>query len=444
MSILRAIVRAASLTLVLTTLGALRPTAALAQPSAVADTLRLGTLQTDAIRRDPRGRELALLAAQSSLRLRSIGAELLPTLGVNGQAQYQSDVARIPITLPGITVPTPPHDTYDAHVEARQRIFDPTLGGRRGVERAQLAESEARVRSSLYTLRQNVNDAYFTALQLQSQQAEVATGITDLEAQLHVAADRVKHGTALPSEAAIIEAELLRRRQSVAEISANRDAALAVLSDLTGREASTASALAVPDLADEVAQARSSLPSLRARPEYEQFARTRDVLAQQQRAASAGDMPRVSAFGRAGYGRPGLNPLARDFDSYWLTGVQLEWTPWSWGTTGRDRQVLSLQQQIVASEEAAFTESVRRNVIRDLATIDRLALALGEDDAIIALREQVLHEARLRFGEGVITSAEYVDRQTDVTAARISRASHRVELSQARARFLTSLGLGVR
>ena len=41
-------------------------------------------------------------------------------------------------------MPTPPHDTYDAHVKARQRIFDPTLGGRRGVERAQLAESEAR------------------------------------------------------------------------------------------------------------------------------------------------------------------------------------------------------------------------------------------------------------------------------------------------------------
>jgi outer membrane protein TolC len=417
---------------------------AVEQPAAEADTLRLDVLQQDALRRDPRGRELELLAAQSALRLRSIDAENLPSLGVNGQAQHQSDVATIPIALPGLTVPTPPRDTYDARLDARQRLFDPAVAGRRAVERAQLAESEARVRSALFALRQNVNDAYFTALALQSQLAEVETGVTDLEAQLRVAADRVKHGTALPSEAAIIEAELLRRRQSLDELSANRDASLAVLSDLTGRSISSTAALAIPDLSGEVARARSSLEGLRSRPEYEQFARTRDLLAKERVSVGARDMPRVSAFGRAGYGRPGLNPLARDPDSYWLAGVQLEWTPWTWGTTRRDREVLSLQQQIVEHEEAAFTESIGRSVVRDLATIDRLERALGEDDRIIALREQVLGEARVRFGEAVITSAEYVDRQTDVTAARVAHASHRVELALARARFLTSLGLEVR
>jgi hypothetical protein len=36
-----------------------------------------------------------------------------------------------------------------------------------------------------------------------------------------------------------------------------------------------------------------------------------------------------------------------------------------------------------------------------------------------------------------------VDRETDVLAARVLRASHRVELAQARARFLTTLGLDI-
>jgi outer membrane protein TolC len=121
----------------------------------------------------------------------------------------------------------------------------------------------------------------------------------------------------------------------------------------------------------------------------------------------------------------------------------VEWTPWNWGATRRDREVLALEQEVVATEEAAFTESIRRGVARDLASIDRLERSLGEDDAIIALREQVLGETRLRFGEGVITSAEYVDRETDVLAARLARASHRVELAQARARFLTTIGAEV-
>ena len=423
--------------------------AAMTASSAVAkaqtkDSLRLGALHADALRRDPRMRELDLLSAQSSLRVKSIDAERLPMLSVNGQAQYQSTVASIPIMLPGVTVPTPPHDTYDASAAIRQRLFDPALNGRKDVERAQLAESQARVRSSVFALQQNVNDAYFSVLSLLAQRAEILTVVADLEAQHRVASARVKEGAALPSEARILEAEILRRRQSVDELVTNADAALAVLADLAGRELSVGQPMTLPELGSEVTAARARLNTLRERPEYQQFSLTREVLGRQQAAVSARDLPRVSAFGRAGYGRPGLNPLASEFDSYWLAGVQLEWTPWSWGTTRRDRQVLTLQQEIVESEEAAFSESVRRAVVRDLATIDRLEKSAGDDDAIVTLREQVLREARARFGEGVITSAEYVDRQTDVLAARLTRSAHRVELAQARARFLTTLGLEVR
>ena len=423
------------------------PRAARAQDGAPArDTLRLGALQADAVRRDPRARQLELLATQSSLRERSLAAERLPTVDASAMGQYQSNVPAIPFRVPGVSVPLPPHDSYDAHVGARERLYDPSLAPRRELERARLAESQARVRSSLFTLRQNVADAYFGALLLQARRAELEAGIADLEAQLRVARDRVRAGSALPSEAATLEAELLRRRQSVAELAADRDAALVVLSDLTGRTVAPTDALALPDLAADVARARAALGGevpLRARPEYEQFARSRAVLERQRASVAAQERPRVSAFGRAGYGRPGLNPLAREFDEYWLAGVQVEWTPWSWGTTGREREELAIQQQIVATEEAAFTEGVRRGVATDLATVDRLERSLASDDEIVALREQVLREARLRFGEGVVTSAEYVDRETDVLSARLARASHRVELAQARAHFLTLVGVEV-
>ena len=415
------------------------------QRAPAAESLDLGALQAEAVARDPRARERDLLAAQSALRQRSIAADRLPTLGVNAQGQYQSDVITLPFTLPGgVAIPTPPHTTYDAHLDARESLFDPTLGGRRAVERAQLAQSEAQLQTSLYTLRENVNDAFFTALAMQAQSGETETALLDLEAQLGVAAARVRQGAALPGDSAILAAELLRRRQTLAELAANRDAALQVLGALTGHAIDSTDALTLPDLAPAVARARASSGSTSGRPEYEQFARSRAVLAAQRASAAARDLPRVSAFGRAGYGRPGLNPLAQDFNSYWLAGVLVEWAPWNWGTTGRDREVLALQQQAVSSEEDAFRDAIERGVVHDLATIDRLERALGEDETIIALREQVLHETQLRFGEGVITSAEYVDRQTDLLAARLARASHRVELAQARAHYLTTIGVEVR
>lgn len=408
------------------------------------DTVRISELHSAAVRRDPRGEQSQLLASQSRLRLGNLAAERMPVLSVNGQAQYQSAVASIPFALPGVALPSPHRDTYDANVGARQKLFDPALAGRRNVERAQLAESQARVQSSLFALRQNVNDAYFMALDLQSRRREVEVVITDLEAQHVVASARVKEGAALPSEARILEAELLRRRQSLAALTSEKNAALAVLSDLTGITIIEGTPLHTPDLAETVGSARAALDQMRSRPEFEQFALAREVLGRQRSVVSARDLPRLVAFGRGGYGRPGLNPLAGEFDTYWLLGLQLEWNPWSWGATRRDREVLSLQQQIVEREESAFAAAIRRSVVRDLAAIDRLEVALEEDQAIIDLREAVLREARSRYREGVITSAEYIDRQTDVLAARLALSSDRVELAQARARFLTTLGLEVR
>jgi outer membrane protein TolC len=416
--------------------------AANAQTSA--DSLRLPALHAAATATDPRAAQMELLAAQSALRLRNINSDLMPSLSVDGLAQYQSDVSRIGITVPGINIPTPAKDTYDAKLSAQQRIYDPTISPRRAVERAQVAESQARVRTALYTLLDLVNSAFYTALRSQTQIAETETSIADLEAQLVVADARVKENSALPSEANILRAELLKRRQAVAEQQASRRAAIAVLSDLTGKPIDLNSPLAPPDLASETIEARKTVASLRARPEYEQFARSREVLQQTERAQSAQDLPRLSAFGRLGYGRPGLNALSNTFDSYWLGGLQVQWTPWTWGTTARDRQITALQRQIVTTEERAFTAQIDRAIEQDVATIDRLESTLAEDDQIIALRENILSETRARFAEAVITSADYVDRETDVLSARISRALHRVELSQARAHLLTTLGVEVR
>src|SRR4051812_47380352 len=77
------------------------------------DSLRLSTLHTEALRLDPRQRQVALQARATELRLAKIDAERRPMLAIDAQSQYQSAVTKIPVAVPGVTVPTPPHDTYD-------------------------------------------------------------------------------------------------------------------------------------------------------------------------------------------------------------------------------------------------------------------------------------------------------------------------------------------
>ena len=421
-------------------LAATIPFAPLPAQAQAGDTLHLAALQRAARARDPRSAQAQLLTEQSRLRLENLRAERLPTLGVNGQAQHQSDVTSVP--FPGAVLPF--KDTYDASLAARVRLFDPSRGPRENAERAQLAESGARVDAALYAQRQVVNDAFFTALLLDGQRQVLAAGLTDLELQLKLARERVAIGVSLAGESAMLEAELLRRRQSLDEIESGRRVALAVLGDLTGRTMTGTEALAIEESAAAVTAARGAIDSLRQRPEYAQFTRSRELVDARRAAVAAQEQPRVSAFGRTGYGRPGLNQLAREFDSYWLAGVQVEWAPFDWGTVRREREALTLQREVIASEERAFADRLRRGTLADLAAVDRLARALDSDSAIIALRERVLQETRLRYQEGVVTVGEFVDRETERNTARLTRVAHIVELAQARARFLTTVGLEVR
>src|SRR5262249_6615859 len=151
---------------------------------------------------------------------------------------------------------------------------------------------------------------------------------------------------------------------------------------------------------------------MRARPEYEQFERERDRAARQADLSDAAARPQLSAYGRVGYGKPGLNFISSEFEPYALGGVQLQWKTWTWGSTGRERDAQKLQQDIVSAEQAAFTARVRRGVENDLAAIDRLQSALATDDRILSLRENIDRVARARLQEGVITAAEYLDRNT--------------------------------
>lgn len=413
-------------------------------PAPSPDSVHLGSLHREALAADPRQRQFGLLAERTDLRLRNLTAERLPAVSAEGEARYQSDVFTAPGGATGAVFPSPPKDTYDAGLALEQPIFEPSIAPRRRLERAALAESEAEVRTALHALRDEVNEAFFSAALLAERGRLIAAATADLEGQLREARVRVREGVALPSDTAAIRATLLQRRQDQAEVEAGRGAALVRLAELIKRPVSGSGSFVVPDLTAETEQARRALAELRVRPEYERFARTRDRLARQREVVAAERWPRVAAFGRAGYGRPGLNPINDSFDSYFVVGMRLRWAPWNWGSTRRERQALALEREIVAAEEAAFTSALARVVQRDLADIDRLDTALALDDQIVALRERVEDETRARFREGVVTASEFLDRSTDALEARLARATHRIEQVRARARLLTTLGLEIR
>ncbi len=408
------------------------------------DTLQLGPLQQSAVAHDPRGRQLALLDSASALRQGAIATDRLPQVSLNGEASWQSDVTSFGGSLPGVSVPVPPKERYQGTVRVEQVIYDGgSVARRRAVESARLAQEQAGVATALYGLRIEVNQAFFSALLLQQQLAEHDALIADLESRLGLVRARVEEGTALPGDSAAVLAELLGARQQRTRMEGQQEAALEVLGRLTGRSIRSTDHLAMPELERMVTAARSDQTRARGRPEFTSFARSRLLLEERSKALNAERLPRITAFGEGGVGRPGLDQFNRSLDDFWMAGLRLRWSPFNWGRTRKEQEALDLQQQVVRTEEAAFADRLDRETRDVLQSIDRLQEVIATDDQIVALRGQVERQALAQLEEGTITATQYLDRRTELLRASLDRQQHAVELARARAAYLTTLGFGV-
>jgi outer membrane protein TolC len=413
------------------------------RPAAAQDTLRVERLQDAALRNDPRGAQRALLKAATDLRLDVIGSDRLPQVTFNGQASHQSDVTEPKSEIPGLAIPDLPKDRWQTTLDVEQRLYDGgDVARRRELEEARHAESEAGVEVSLYQLRSDVNSAFYAAFLFEKRVAEYEALVGDLEARLSTVRARVEAGTALGRDAAEIEAERVRAELQRDEARASRRAALATLSDLVGRPLDTTSVLVLPTAEPEQSyQGLAAVAELRRRPEFEQFQRSRLRLDKEIEYVAIENRPRVFAFGQAGVGLPGYDQFRTTPDAFWQAGVKLEWRPWTWRSAGRTADTYRLQQQIVATEEQALGRQLARDVVTDLEDIGRLKAALSDDERIVRLRTEVERQARAQYDEGAITTPDYVEARTDVLEARLVLERHRVELAQARSRYLTILGL---
>jgi outer membrane protein TolC len=418
--------------------------AALSRPAPGQDTLQLAAAQEAALRSDPRGRQRDLLREASDLRLAVIAADRLPRLGIHGYASHQSDVTRPSLGIPGVTIPDLPKERWQTTLDVEQPLYDGgDVSRRRALEQARHAESQAAVDVALYGLRSEVNSAFYSAFLLDRQSRELDALVTDLDARLAATRARVEAGTALGRDAAEIEAERVRAGLRRDEARAARRASLAILSDLVGVPLDTTAVLVLPTAEPERARPGEprALAALRRRPEFEQLRRSRLRVDREVEATATENRPRLFAFGQAGVGLPGLDQFRRSSDAFWQAGVRVEWRPWTWHSAGRRAAALRLEQQVLETEEAALGRRLARAVATDLEDIARLQAALADDERIVGLRTEVERQARAQHDEGAITTPEYVEARTDVLEARLELERHRVELAQARSRYLTTLGL---
>lgn len=392
-----------------------------------ADTLELYSCFEAVEEHHSLARQKPLIHQQTLLRLENLKARWYPSADLKVQASYQSETTEIDPDLPfDADFPSPSRDHYKATLEISQLIYDggATKASKKAEKVGEKMEKQS-VEVELYQVKEHVMEAYFGILLLKKQKAILQATREELNQRRQSVEAAVANGALLPSDLQSIRAEELKLAQNLDETEAQIRASYQVLAELTGLELEVATPLELP-------RPENRVKSKAQRPENLLYDLKARQIKTSQQVIRSQRLPKISAFGQLGYGKPGLNMLDDEFGTFYYVGARLSWNIWDWRQNSRQRRVKELERQKVAAQEESFNRQVDVQLARMDASIRRYEKALERDSQIVDLRREITQSSKSKLENGVITSSDYISDLNQLTRARINQERHRIELVKAR------------
>ncbi len=398
-----------------------------AQVSTSQDAISLENCIEWAQNNSPKKEQLQLINKEFQTNEKILSRNYLPSSAINAKATWQSDVINLPIELPGVEIPTPNQDQYQLSLDINQSIWD---GGRTNAQKT-LVKANSLLQSQkaiveLYQLEEQVGQFYFAALlaeKLLTQAILLKDNLINRIAQVQAG---IASGTAIRSNLQRLEASLLEAEQRIIETTQQKASSLASLHLLTGKSFSSSVHLQTPTLAQKENREIS-------RPELQLIDAQRNVILANEDIIKANAAPKIGAFAQIGYGQPGLNFLAQDFNSFQIVGAQMQ-IPISNLYTQKislEKQQLSIRSQIVDKDKELFLLQNQVQQTSRQQKIERLKALLETDRKVVALREDISAVASAQLENGIITSVDYLEEVNREDRAKQQLILHEIELLKA-------------
>ena len=365
-----------------------------------------------------------LIAKTKDYSVENAAKGYLPVFSVNGQATYQSAVTNLPLSIPGIKIPTFNKDQYKVYAELDQVIYDGGLIK----NQKQMAETNAVIQQQnlevvLYALYDRVNQLFFGVLLTNDQLKQNDLLQQDIQNGIDKTKALVANGVAYRSSVDELSAQLLQAQQARVELVANQKAFLNMLGLFVNLPLDETSVLERPSslvLASEI-----SRPELLLYDYQKKSYDLEDQLLKDQL------KPKVSFFVQGGYGRPGLNLLSNDFAWYYLGGLKLNWNLGSWYTLKNQKHLLDIDRKTLDLQKETFVFNTQLSQQQQNAEVEKYLELAKKDDAIIALRASVKKAASAQLENGVLSAHDYITQVNAEDQSRQNLILHEMQLLQA-------------
>ncbi len=400
-----------------------------------ADTLSLDSCLQLAVKKNPITKQKELFQESHRHQMKVISSDYRPQAGLSGQASWQTDVTSLPVVIPNFDIPRLAKDNYRFQLDASQLIWDGgSLKLQKELDASNLLVDLAGVDAENYRLKESISQTYFSILQFQSNEKILALAMDDLHARLKAVRAGIENGALMPSGADVLEAEIAGVEQLLSDLHHHKASAFYKLGELCGLLIGPATTLELPKYGELPA------PDTKARPEYLILGLQQENIARQKSLNGIRNMPRLSAFSSVGYGRPGLDMLSNDFETYAILGAKLSWKVWDWGKNRNTKAVFTIQQQVLETRKESF-EQLQRVALNTLhqETL-RIAGLITADQRIVGLRKSAAAAAAARHDQGLITSSEYLMEHNALVKAELNLELHKIQLQQAKLNYISAMG----
>lgn len=382
----------------------------------------------------PAVKQRDLVKQTAAISVENLQKGFLPQFSLSGQASYQSDVTKVPVSLPGLSIESPSKDQYKLVADVSQLIYD---GGMTKEQRAlyqlNAAVEDQKVEVELYKLRERINQLYLSILYLDEQLKQVDLVKTDIQTGIKRVEAQVQNGVAFKSNLNMLKAELLKTEQRSIEVKASKKGLVDALSLFIGQGLDEHVQLEKPV---STAVATSEI----VRPELKLYSGQQKLIGQQERLITAKNLPKASLFAQGGYGRPGLNMLLNKFDFFYIGGIRFNWSIGGLYTKKKEKEQVNINKKMVEVEKETFLLNTNSLLKQQQAEIDKLQKLVTSDNEIISLRKIVTDAAKAQLENGVITANDFLKEVNAEDQARQTLITHQVQLLQAQINYQTILG----
>lgn len=386
-------------------------------------TLLLEVCQRKAKANYPLIRRYELIEKSKEYNLSNAGKGYLPQFSLSAKASYQSEVTKIPVTVPGIDIKGLSKDQYSATIDITQTIWDGgVIGSKKNITNANADVEKKQLDVELYTINDRVNQLYFGILLLDARLKQNSLLQDELQRNYNLISSYIQNGVANQADLDAVKVEQLKTEQNKTQLLSNRRSYLDMLALLIGESLDKSTTLQKPEGEDLMILSQVN------RPELELFDAQFNSLEIQKKSIKTGYMPKLGLFLTGGYGKPGLNMLDNDFSPYYIGGVRLSWNFGSLYTQKNDRKLIEVNQDNVLTQRETFLFNTSLETTQDQQEIEKNRDLLKYDDEIISLRSSVKRAAEAKVANGILTVTDLMREITNEDLAKQDKIQHEIEL----------------